>query len=221
MTARRARDRATAIWQTIRFLLPRSRNQPSTGPVPCPASEAWVLQTWFAGNHARRVLRHMPIEEGMRVLDVGCGVGRFSIPLAHRVGPDGSVTALDLQDEMLDILRQQVAEEGLGNIRTVQAPAGEAGVVEPGSHDVVLLASVLGEVPAPERVPVLRQASVDLVDGGALYVVEVSLFDPDYLTAEAVGRLGSAAGLSVAQVIRILPGYLLRFEKATRTPQTT
>lgn len=51
---------------------------------------------------------------GMRVLDVGCGVGRFSLPLptAASVGPEGEIIALDPQKEMLDRLNVKAATAG-------------------------------------------------------------------------------------------------------------
>ena len=40
-------------------------------------------------------------EEGMTVLDVGCGMGFFSLPLANLVGEKGRVVCIDLQDKMI------------------------------------------------------------------------------------------------------------------------
>lgn len=39
---------------------------------------------------------------GMRVLDIGCAMGFFSLPLARMVGPEGRVICLDIQQKMLD-----------------------------------------------------------------------------------------------------------------------
>lgn len=66
------------------------------------------------------------------VLDIGAGTGRWTIPMA-RVAK--RVTALDASPQMLDILRENAAEEGCTNIDTVQARWDEI-EVEP--HDVVV-----------------------------------------------------------------------------------
>lgn len=53
----------------------------------------------------------------MTVLDVGCGVGWFSIPMARMAGDRGRVIAVDLQQQMLDMLRRRAAAAGvLGRI---------------------------------------------------------------------------------------------------------
>ena len=53
---------------------------------------------------------------GKSVLDVGCGSGMYTIRLAQQAA---SVTALDISDEMLRILMQDAAAQGLANIRPV------------------------------------------------------------------------------------------------------
>ena len=53
---------------------------------------------------------------GKTVLDVGCGSGMYTIRLAQQAA---SVTALDISDEMLRILMQDAAAQGLANIRPV------------------------------------------------------------------------------------------------------
>jgi len=48
------------------------------------------------------------IDQGMSVIDVGCGPGFFSLEMARIVGPAGSVFACDIQKEMLEILRSKI-----------------------------------------------------------------------------------------------------------------
>jgi ubiquinone/menaquinone biosynthesis C-methylase UbiE len=48
------------------------------------------------------------IKEGMTVLDIGCGVGFFTIEIAKMLGPSGKVFAADLQDGMLKILEKKI-----------------------------------------------------------------------------------------------------------------
>jgi ubiquinone/menaquinone biosynthesis C-methylase UbiE len=69
---------------------------------------------WFSLSNPLRRLVHDPqvivgpfVEPGMTVLDVGCGVGWFSIPMAQMVGEKGQVIAVDLQPQMLDMLRRR------------------------------------------------------------------------------------------------------------------
>jgi len=77
---------------------------------------------WFIGsfdNPLRRMV-HSPeqilanlVDEGQTVLDIGPGMGYFTIPLAKMVGPSGIVIAADLQRQMLDGLRRRAEQAGL------------------------------------------------------------------------------------------------------------
>lgn len=198
----------SAIW-AIRSILGLRRSAPDDGaPTPCPASNAWVLENRFARWHARRIIGHLDIRKGMRVLDVGCGVGRFTLPLAASVGADGEVVALDLQFEMLERLKDNAAAAGVSNIITVEGGAGE-GKLPSEKFDRVLMASVLGEIPPNKRAEALRETRQVLEPDGILYVVEVARFDPDYLAVQIVEELVSECGFSATKVTRIWPAYLL------------
>src|SRR5580700_9789153 len=55
------------------------------------------------------------IAKGATVADIGAGVGYFTWRLAARVGPQGKVYAVDIQQGMLDRLRRNMAERKLAN----------------------------------------------------------------------------------------------------------
>lgn len=63
------------------------------------------------------------IRSGMRVLDLACGAGSQSIQAAKRVGPTGSVVAIDISRTMLEHVRQHAIRAGLQNIDTLECPA--------------------------------------------------------------------------------------------------
>jgi len=52
-------------------------------------------------------------EEGMIVLDVGCGMGFFSLPMAELVGEKGRVVCIDLQEKMIKGLLGRAKKAGL------------------------------------------------------------------------------------------------------------
>jgi ubiquinone/menaquinone biosynthesis C-methylase UbiE len=54
-------------------------------------------------------------KEGMTVIDIGCGMGFFSIGMAHLVGPKGRVHSVDLQPEMLEILMKRATRKGVSD----------------------------------------------------------------------------------------------------------
>jgi len=53
------------------------------------------------------------VQEGMMVLEPGCGMGYFTLPLARMVGPKGRVVAVDIQAKMLSVLRRRAQRFGL------------------------------------------------------------------------------------------------------------
>jgi ubiquinone/menaquinone biosynthesis C-methylase UbiE len=56
------------------------------------------------------------ITPGMKVLDIGCGMGFFSLPIARMVGSRGKVTCIDIQDKMIQSLQKRAKKAGLTDI---------------------------------------------------------------------------------------------------------
>ena len=86
--------------------------------LPCPAWLSWMLENplteTFAG--AQVTLDRIGLRPAERGLDIGCGPGRLSIPAARRVGAEGRIVALDIQPDMLAVLRERVSKLALTNI---------------------------------------------------------------------------------------------------------
>lgn len=70
------------------------------------------------------VLARLLVRTGEHVLDVGCGCGATTTPLAGAVGPTGSVTGVDVSGALLDVARRTAQEQGLGNVSFIEADAG-------------------------------------------------------------------------------------------------
>jgi ubiquinone/menaquinone biosynthesis C-methylase UbiE len=56
------------------------------------------------------------VQEEMIVLEPGCGMGYFTLPLARMVGPNGRIVAADIQPKMLSALRRRAQRAGLLDI---------------------------------------------------------------------------------------------------------
>jgi len=76
----------------------------------------------------RRLLESAGSRRGMRVADIGCGVGSASMLLAELVGPDGSVVGVDLSLEQIGQARRLAASRGLTNCEFIQADAMATGL---------------------------------------------------------------------------------------------
>jgi ubiquinone/menaquinone biosynthesis C-methylase UbiE len=176
--------------------------------VPCPAWLAWTLAP---GTSERPFGRSRAIDElmvtpGMRVVDVGCGPGRLTLPIARRVGPDGEVVALDMQPKMLERMARRIEKAGLTNVRPLLAGAGD-GTLSKDYFDRAVLSTVLGEIPDRERA--LREIHDALKPGGYLVVAEV-IGDPHYQFRKKVIGLAQRAGLRPGEIAGGFFAYTMR-----------
>jgi ubiquinone/menaquinone biosynthesis C-methylase UbiE len=75
----------------------------------CPALSFW-------DRFGRRTVDRLPLVQGMKVLDVCCGMGGSALPAAERIGPTGHVIAVDLAENLLAKGSMRAAERKLTNI---------------------------------------------------------------------------------------------------------
>lgn len=186
--------------------------------LPCPWWLSWTLENPYvrALADSSTLLDRMGLAAGMRLLDVGCGPGRMTIPAAHRVGPGGSVVAMDIQPAMLREVEKRVATSGLTNVHTVLAGAGH-GQLERDSFDRALLATVLGEIPEPEAA--LREIHDALKPEGVLSITEF-IPDPHYQSRRTVRLLAEKVGFQSGESFGNFFAFTLNFVKpAISSPQ--
>ena len=136
---------------------------------------------YFIDNPMRRLL-HNPekivgpyVQPGMTVMDVGCGMGFFSIAMARIVGDQGRVIAVDLQQKMLDVLRKRAEKAGVAvRIRTHRCEPNRLGVEGP--LDFALAFMMIHEVPDQSRL--LGEIHGCLKPGGKLLAAEPRIHVP-------------------------------------------
>lgn len=75
-----------------------------------------VDQSRFIGELTEQVLRRAGIEQGMSVLDCGCGAGDVSFLVARLVGPSGRIVGIDRSMAGIELARSRAAEAGLVNV---------------------------------------------------------------------------------------------------------
>jgi ubiquinone/menaquinone biosynthesis C-methylase UbiE len=161
--------------------------------VPCPVWMKWMLDPPFSqgmSGRTRKTIENLDITPGMQVLDAGCGPGRLSIPLAHITGPSGSVTAMDIQEGMLNEVRMRAEKENIANIRFLLGGLGE-GKLEAGSYDRVVMITVLGEI--PDREAAMKEIFSVLKSGGIL-LIEETIRDPHFQTVRTVRNFANNLG---------------------------
>jgi ubiquinone/menaquinone biosynthesis C-methylase UbiE len=139
-----------------------------------------------------RVLADFGIGAGDRVLEVGPGVGYYSVEASRRVGASGRLLCLDLQKEMLLEARRRVHQANLATADFIAASATQLPLASR-SVDHIFLITVLGEI--PERRIALAEFRRVLRPPGFLSISE-QLPDPDFITRGTLRRELSAAGFA-------------------------
>jgi SAM-dependent methyltransferase len=127
-------------------------------------------------EHPRRLLTALAIQPGQTLCDFGCGNGYHTLPLARRTGPRGMVFAVDIQPEMLELLRERASLRGVENIRPVLADPA-APELPAGKFDLILMVDVYHEIADPP--PVLAAVREALAPTGRLALVEFREEDPE------------------------------------------
>lgn len=82
------------------------------------AYEGFTRDQW---QQRDRVIESLQIRPGDRVADIGSGGGYFVFSLAKAVGPNGKLYAVDIDEEMNDLVAQRAKREEIGNVEVILA----------------------------------------------------------------------------------------------------
>jgi predicted methyltransferase len=156
------------------------------------------------------VLRVMALEPGDVVADVGAGSGYFTRRMARAVAPGGTVFAVDVQNEMLDMLMENITEEGLTGVVPLLSTEDDP-LLPPGTVDWILLVDVYHEFAQP--VPMLERMRASLAPGGRVALVEYRAEDETGEHIRAEHRMSArqvlaeweAAGFGLVELHEFLP----------------
>jgi cyclopropane fatty-acyl-phospholipid synthase-like methyltransferase len=180
--------------------------------LPCPVWLRWLVELdnpFTKINRSDVIVQHLDLQPGMTVLDIGCGPGRLTIPVARQVGQQGEVVAVDIQPGMLRRAQEKAQAANLTNIRFLQVGMGE-GKLGRSQSDRSLLITVLGEI--PDREAALKEIYDALKPGGILSVTEI-IFDPHFQSRDTVLRLAGAVGFREKEFFGNRIAFTLNLEK--------
>lgn len=108
--------------------------------------------------------------------DVGAGNGYHTLKMARAVAPSGRAIAVDIQQEMLDLLVARARDEGVTNVEIVLGDTSDP-KLPPGTCDLILLVDVYHELDQPAAMlGHLRRA---LTPDGRIAILEFRAEDPD------------------------------------------
>jgi ubiquinone/menaquinone biosynthesis C-methylase UbiE len=155
------------------------------------------------------VINAMGLRGGEVVADLGAGSGYFTFRLAAKVGITGKVLAVDIQDEMLETLRQRAAANGITNVEEVKASEADPHLPA-GGVDLVLMVDVYHELAYPCEV--MTRVRNALKPGGRIVFVEYRKEDPTVpikevhkMSVEQLTQEMKAVGLARVKTVETLP----------------
>jgi ubiquinone/menaquinone biosynthesis C-methylase UbiE len=154
-----------------------------------------------------RLMELLKVKEGDAVADIGAGTGYFTFRLSPRVGATGKVYAVEIQQEMLDIIAKRMKERGINNIELVLGTEKDP-KLPANSLDVILLVDVYHEFDFPYEMAVAMVNA--LKPGGRLVFVEYRLEDPQ-VPIKLVHKM------SEKQVLKEMQPHPLKWAKTFET----
>lgn len=155
-------------------------------PFPVPPIMGPLLDTPLRelAQPRQEVLERIGLRPGLRALELGAGPGYMSIEAARILGPEGHLTAVDVQPQMVATLAEKIEEAQLTNVEARVADTRSLPFPS-NSFDLVFATAVLGVLPDKGRA--LREIRRVLKPNGRLSITE-AMADPDYLLqGEVVG----------------------------------
>ena len=133
------------------------------------AGPRWVATPGFRERRNQEslalLLARLGLTGGESVLEIGCGTGALTLPLADAVGEHGRVVAVDISEPMLGAARQKVGERGLRNV-TLHSGDAQVFAFEPAAFD--LATSRMGVMFFSDPTAAFRNIKGALNPGGRL-----------------------------------------------------
>lgn len=179
-------------------------------PSACPYSQRFWLEPphpLITRARLREILKPLP---GERILEIGPGIGYYTLPLAEWIAPGGRLDILDIQKEMLDETMRRADRRGLRNITPACGDAQHLPYSD-ATFDAVVLITTLGEI--PDQHAAMGEFARVLKSGGRL--VNGELFgDPHWVSPRTAERQAAEVGLSHGGRIGTALGYFARMERS-------
>jgi SAM-dependent methyltransferase len=172
-----------------------------------------IEQAGFFGGFTERLLVDAGIGPGMRVLDVGCGVGDVSLLVASLVRPEGAVLGVDSNPLALGHARERVSAMGLTNVDFVEGDIRDLAFDEP--FDAAVGRLVLMYLADPAAT--LRRIAALLRPGGIIAFQELTLTESGltYPEAPLLQRTGTLinetfrrAGTEMEMGLKLYPAFI-------------
>ncbi len=196
--------------------------------------EEWEKSINESWNPPEKVIEAIGVEPGMVIGEVGAGRGRYTVPLARRVGNTGKIYSNDIDENSLSTIRERCEQNGISNVETILGEEDDP-LLPKQALDMVIMVWVFHHLDQPA--PLLKNLKPSLKLGAPLVIVgpkdsEIDLekeafggkVEPGRPTLrERIERAAAEAGfeLKMIRVETFLPGDDIYILKAKMTPEST
>lgn len=172
------------------------------------------------------MLKQLNLKPGQTVVDFGCGNGFYTLKMAKLVAPNGKVLAVDIQPEMLNLLRKRATEQKIDNIEEILCTATDP-KLPADKCDLVLVVDTYHECTNPQEV--LAGIRKSLAPHGRVALVEFRAEDPKVpikplhkMSKAQIMKEWPANGFKLVDQFDGLPWqHLMFFERDDSTTQPT
>jgi ubiquinone/menaquinone biosynthesis C-methylase UbiE len=183
------------------------------------AGADWLVRPERSGEEQPdKAIALLGLPKGATVADIGAGNGYITWRLAEKVGPTGKVFAVDIQAEMLDMLRRNMQQRNLKNVEPVLSTFDDP-KLPANTIDLAILVDVYHEFSEPQKM--LRHIREALKPDGRLVLLEYRGEDPSVpirpehkMTVAQVKTELEPEGYRVDRILEDLPRqHILIFQK--------
>lgn len=176
-------------------------------------------------ENATRAFDQLQLREGMKVCDLGCGNGYWTLPIARKIGKTGTVYAVDIQVEMLQKLKARTGRARLANVEPILGDVDDPRLPQDVAIDLALLVDVYHEFSHPESM--LWAIRNSLSPSGVVALLEYREEDPQVpikplhkMSKSQIMKEYQANGFKLVREYNDLPWQHLMFFARDDSPLT-
>ena len=159
-------------------------------------------------ENVSQAIANMDIQPDEEIADVGAGSGYYTFRMAEKA-PRGKVYAVDIQPEMLDLMRERIEREGIDNVELIRGTASSP-QLEANSIDLAIMVDVYHELAFPREM--MQNIVGALRPDGRFVLLEYRMEDPTVpiktlhkMSEEQAVREMEAVGLTLRENLDNLP----------------
>ena len=181
-------------------------------PFPIPAFMTSVIDNSIRRRFIQKphlIAERVNLEPGMKVIEIGPGKGNYTKAVASRILPDGIVHAIDIQERVINRLKQRLEKDMIKNIIPMINDVYNL-TFENESIDRIFAIGCLPEIPNP--VQALMELKRVLKPEGIISFSELFI-DPDYPLRRTEKKWAKEAGLVFIEGFGNFFSYQLNFGK--------